>query len=257
MNILDRIMAERREAVSEARRRVPLAFLRERAAGRRPPGFRAALRTGPGTRIIAEMKKASPSAGVLRPDYDPVGLGRAYEAAGAAALSVLTEPLHFLGSGEHLQAVRAAVQLPILRKDFVCDAYQIWEAAAWGADAVLLIAAALDPRAMRDLYDEAMAAGIEVLAEAHNEDEVAAVLELPEAAVGVNSRDLKTLKTDLAVARRLAAIIPASRIRIAESGIRTRADILALEAVGYDAFLVGESLLRDADSAAPLRRLMS
>lgn len=248
-------MAERRAAVAECKRTTPVEMLRAQAGRRNRISLRAALRM-PGTQVIAEMKKASPSAGQLVSEYDPVSLARLYRSAGAAALSILTEPLHFLGSGAHLTAVRAESDLPLLRKDFMCDEYQIWEAAAWGADAILLIAAALDRAEMRDLYDVALAAGLEVLAEAHNEAELEASLDLPDAIIGVNSRDLKTLKTDLAVARRLASAIPANRLSVAESGIRTRADVVSLEAAGYKGFLIGESILRDADCAMQLRRLM-
>jgi indole-3-glycerol phosphate synthase len=256
MNTLQRIVAERRADAQAARREVSLETLRERAAGRTHHSLTARLRAGGGTRIVAETKKASPSAGVLRVDYRPADIARLYAGAGACAISVLTEPRRFMGGGGDLSAVRAAVDLPVLRKDFIGDAYQIAEAAAWGADVALLIVAALEEPELRDLYACARGYGLDVLAEAHTAAELDLALELPEAIVGVNSRDLKTLRTDLAVARELAGRIPAGRLSIAESGIRARTDIESLEALGYDAFLVGESILRAADPAAKLRELL-
>ncbi|MBM4144174.1 MAG: indole-3-glycerol phosphate synthase TrpC [Lentisphaerae bacterium] len=248
-------MAERRADVAQAKRDVPAELLREFAAPRARRGLAEALAGGRGTRIIAEMKKASPSAGLLRAGYRPEAIARAYAEAGAAAISVLTEPRRFLGSGEHLGAARRVTELPVLRKDFLCDVYQVTEAAAWGADAVLLIAAALDDGAMRELYAAAMDLGLDVLAEAHTAAEAERVLRLERAIVGVNSRDLATLKTDLGVARRLAALIPGDRLSVAESGIRSRADIEDLEARGYNGFLIGETLMTAADPAAKLREL--
>jgi indole-3-glycerol phosphate synthase len=257
MDLLQSIMAERLADVEAARRAVSAAALYELAAQRTHHSLRARLRAGPGPRVIAEVKKASPSAGLLRPDYRPEELAGAYAAAGAVGISVLTEPRHFRGSEQHLCRVRRAVELPVLRKDFLGDPYQVAEAAAWGADVILLIVAALDPRRLRELYDEAVRLGLEVLAEAHTEAELEAGLSLEAAIVGVNSRDLKTLRTDLAVAERLARRIPAERLRIAESGIRTRADIERLEAVGYDGFLIGETLLAAPDPGARLRGLLT
>jgi indole-3-glycerol phosphate synthase len=256
MNILEAIMAERRRAVARARRRVPLAALEAAAAGRRHRSLAARLAGARGTAIIAELKRASPSAGLLRVDYRPARLAAAYAAAGACGLSVLTEPRHFRGSAAHLKAARRATALPVLRKDFMVDPYQAAEAAAWGADVVLLILAALAPAEARALYDAARAYGLEVLAEAHTAAEVDAALALKDAIVGVNSRNLKTLRTDLRTARRLAAAIPRGRLAVAESGIRTRRDIEGLEAAGYRGFLIGESLLAAPDPGAKLRELL-
>lgn len=253
--VLGRIMAERREAVAVARAMVSEASLETAAARREHHSLKARLRAGGGTGIIAEMKKASPSAGVLRPDYDPAAIAQAYTRNGAIGLSVLTEPLHFLGDESHLRAVRAVTPLPLLRKDFMCDPYQVTEAAAWGADVVLLIAAALPDALMHALYQRALALGLEVLAEVHTEAELQRVLPLAEAIIGVNSRDLKTLKTDLAVAHRLAASMPADRLSIAESGLSRREEILALETAGYDGFLIGESLVRQGDPGGGLALL--
>ncbi len=248
-------MLERRVDVAAARAAVSDAELRRLASTRRHHSLAAALRAALVRAIIAEMKKASPSAGLLRPDYRPVEIAGVYAAAGAAGLSVLTEPRHFLGSAEHLRAVRAAVELPILRKDFTTDPYQVLEAAAWGADVVLLIVAALEVDALRRLHATAMELGLEVLAEAHTAAEVECALTLDGAIVGVNSRNLKTLKTDLGVARELAACIPRGRLCIAESGMSRRAEIEALAGVGYQGFLIGESLLASTDPGAKLREL--
>jgi len=256
MDILRQIMAERREAVAEARTVVPVESLAEDACHRTHHGLVAGLREHAGTCIVAEMKKASPSAGLLRPDYQPAAIAEAYRENGAVGLSILTEPKHFLGSGEHVCAVRAAVDLPILRKDFMCDSYQVVEAAAWGADVILLIMAALSPDEGKVLYDEALRWGLDVLAEAHTEEEVRQALSLEQAIVGVNSRNLKTLKTDLAVARDLAAFIPDARLLIAESGIRSRQDIEMLEACGYNGFLIGEALMRDGAPGQKLAELL-
>lgn len=257
MSVLHQIMAERRADVAAARARVPEAFLRRAAAGRSPRGLGAALRARPPGRaaIIAEMKKASPSAGLLRPDYQPEVLGRLYAAHGAVGISVLTEPRHFIGSEADLCAVRAAVDLPILRKDFTTDPYQVLEAAAWGADVVLLIVAALDPETLRTLYAAARALGLDVLAEAHTAAELDRALALEEALIGVNSRDLITLRTDLAVARDLAGRIPRDRLAIAESGISRRQEIEELAALGYAGFLIGEAILAAPDPAAKLAEL--
>lgn len=210
---------------------------------------------GDGAAVIAEMKQASPSAGVLKHDYDPAEIARDYQASGAVAISVLTEPHYFKGSAEHLQQARAACNLPILRKDFTSVPYQIIEAAAWGADLVLLIMAVLDDTQARELAQCAAGLGLDVLAESHDEKELERALELENAMIGVNSRNLRTLKTDLATAYRLAPLIPADRLAVAESGIRTAEDIAGLRDAGYRAFLIGESLLRGNSPGETLRRL--
>ena len=253
MNILDRIMEERRVAVEEARRTMPVKELRRAAESRVHHSLPQALRSAPGPGIIAEMKKASPSAGELRPGYDPAAIARDYAAHGACALSVLTEPLHFLGNEEHLRSVRQAVDLPILRKDFICDPYQVYEAAAWGADVVLLIVAALDEPTLFELHRTARDRGLDVLAEAHTAEELETALRLEDAVVGVNSRNLKTLQTDLETARLLSRTIPSGRLAVAESGIRTRADIDRLRRTGYRGFLIGETLMRSPDPGGVLR----
>lgn len=255
MNVLESIMAERKADVEAARTAVPVALLRAQAAGRTHHSLVARLRED-GTHIIAEMKKASPSAGLLRDVYRPRQIALQYAAGGACGISVLTEPRHFRGNADHLRDVRGAVDLPLLRKDFMCDPYQIAEAAACGADVVLLIVAALPAELLRSLHDEAVRFGLEVLAEAHTADEVDAALSLPGALVGVNSRNLKTLQTDLAVARELARRIPADRLSIAESGIRKRRDVEELQALGYKGFLVGEVLMQTPHPAEKLAELL-
>jgi indole-3-glycerol phosphate synthase len=254
-DILQRIMAERRADADAARRAVPPETLAAAIAARTPRSLADRLRAGPGPHMIAEMKKASPSAGLLRPDYRPNVIAREYADAGAIALSVLTEPRHFLGERAHLDAARAACHLPVLRKDFLADPYQVLESAAWGADVILLIVAGLARPRLREMYAAALDCGLDVLAEAHTAEELDRALELDQALIGINSRDLKTLKTDLDVARQLAAHIPADRLAIAESGIRTRADIQSLLTVGYRGFLVGEVLMAAPSPGNKLREL--
>lgn len=255
MNILESIMAERRAAVAQAARAVPVADLQAQAADRIHHSLVQSL-SRDGTRIISEMKKASPSAGLLRPDYRPAEIGGLYQERGAAGISILTESAHFLGRGEHVQQVRAVVDVPILRKDFMCDAYQVWEAAAWGADVILLIVAALDAAELTDLHAVAREAGLDVLVESHTAAEVELALEMDGAIIGVNSRNLKTLKTDLQVAVDLAPAMPADRLCVAESGIKTRPDIEMLLDVGYSGFLIGEALMSEGDPAAKLGELL-
>lgn len=255
-DILAAIIRQRRLDIAEARQRVALRDLLLAAEGRPHHSLVDRLKAGAPPRVIAEVKKASPSAGLLRPEYDPAAIARDYEAAGAVAISVLTEPHRFQGSEAHLRAVRAAVGLPVLRKDFICDAYQLAEAAAWGADVVLLIVAALDPIQCRTLHREAIELGLEVLVEVHTVAELDTALACDGAIVGVNSRNLKTLVTDLDVAMEMVELLPADALCIAESGIKTAADIKRLGAAGYDGFLVGESLLREASPGEALKRLM-
>lgn len=253
MNILTTIMDERRADVDKARAEVSQEALQSQAADRVYHSLIQRLAEGDGTQVIAEVKKASPSAGILVEDYRPAERATVYEVSGAAGISVLTEPNHFMGSAQDLRDVRGAVDLPVLRKDFMCDEYQLFEAAAWGADVVLLIVAALDKVLLRDLYSAAIALGLEVLVESHSADELEIALELENAIIGINSRNLSTLVTDLGVARDLAGRIPGNRLSIAESGIKCRSDIENLEEKGYNGFLVGESLLKVSDSGAELR----
>jgi indole-3-glycerol phosphate synthase len=224
---------------------------------RQPNGraFADALRTAPAPRVIAECKRRSPSKGVLRAAYNPAAHAAAYARGGAAAISVLTEPTFFDGGLEHLRAVRRAVDLPILRKDFIVTEYQLLEAVEAGADAVLLIVAALDDGALRQLLASAGALGLGVLVEIHDERELRRALDAGATIVGVNSRNLRTLSVDRSVLEELAASLPAAVTAVAESGIRTPADLRRLADVGYHAFLVGERLITQPDPGAALAEL--
>lgn len=259
--ILDEILRHKAEEVEAARQAAPLAELRARVAALedQPRGFARALKDNCGsgwTTIIAEVKKGSPSKGVIRPDFDPVEVAETYEANGAACLSVLTDERFFLGHLRYLSLIREQVRLPLLRKDFLCDPYQLWEARAGGADAVLLIAAALDLHQLRDFAALAGELGLDVLLEVHDERELEVALQVPVELIGINNRDLRTFVTDLGVTERLVPLIPGDRFVVAESGIRDRQDILRLRQAGAGAFLVGESLMREADFGAKLRELI-
>jgi indole-3-glycerol phosphate synthase len=207
--------------------------------------------------IIAEMKRASPSKGVLAQDFDPPVLAQAYQQGGAAALSVLTDEKHFQGSLSHLESARAAVALPVLRKDFTIDSYHVHQAAAHGADAILLIAAILSERQMRDFRELAERYGMSSLVEVHDSEELEAAVASGARIIGVNNRDLRTFQVDLAISLRLADKIPGGVIKVAESGINTAADVRQLHAAGYNSFLVGEHLMRSEDPAGALRALLS
>jgi indole-3-glycerol phosphate synthase len=258
-DVLAAIVAAARRIVEVRRQAAPVAGLeREASARERRPGvFRAALAHGETPRIIAECKRRSPSRGVLRHDYDPASIASAYERNGAAAVSVLTEPAFFDGAPEHLKAVRAAVSVPVLRKDFVVDPYQILEARAWGADAVLLIVAALTPADLATLVSEAAALGLEALVEAHDGEELRRALDAGATIVGINNRNLKTLEVSTRTSEQLAARIPPGVIAVAESGLKTPADLARLSAAGFHAFLVGERFMSAADPGAALGELRS
>jgi indole-3-glycerol phosphate synthase len=258
-DLLATIVAATRHIVDVRARERPQAELARQCAAlvRRPAGaaFVGALAESAAPRVIAECKRRSPSRGILRADYDAAAHARSYQAAGAAAISVLTEPTFFDGALDHLAAVRSAVSLPLLRKDFIVCEYQLFEAAVWGADAVLLIVAALDDAALRTLLACAGALGLACLVEVHGPGEIARAIDAGARIVGVNSRNLRTLSVDPAVLERAAAMLPADVIRVAESGIRTRADLDRLTALGYAAFLVGERLIAQPDPGAALADL--
>jgi len=256
-DLLAAIVASVGRSVKSRETARPLGVLERTAHPASPgaPAFRRALADGVWPRVVAECKRRSPSRGVLRADYDPAAIAREYERAGAAALSVLTEPSFFDGSLEHLRAVRSVVRLPVLCKDFVVTHYQVFEAADAGADAVLLIVAALAPGQLRALHTLGESLGLAALVEVHDERELDVAMEAGASILGVNSRNLRTLEVDLAVARRLASRLPAGAVRVAESGLRTPEDLTELSALGYDAFLVGERFMAAADPGAALREL--
>jgi len=257
---LERIVAATREELAARMARTPLAELRGRAADAPAPrAFVAALRPDVGgpARLIAEVKRASPSKGLLAETFDPVGQATAYAAGGAAAISVLTEPRYFLGALDHLRAVRAAVPAPVLRKDFILDAYQVYEARAAGADALLLICAMLDDTTLADLLSLTRSLGMEALVEAHNADEAARAVRAGARVIGVNSRDLRTFAVDTAIIQRLRPLVPADRVFVAESGIADVAGAARARAWGADAILVGEALMRAPDPVAHARALVS
>lgn len=258
-DLLEAILAATRHEAACREQRVSLAEL-ERAAARRSPraaAFRAGLAAPDGLNVIAECKRRSPSRGVLCADYHPRQIARGYEAAGAAAVSVLTEPAFFDGALEHLAAVRAAVALPLLRKDFIVSRYQLAEARAAGADAALLIAAALGAAELRGLQQAAAEYGLAVLVEVHDRIELERALAAEADIVGVNNRNLRTLAVDLDASHALVAALPPGVVAVAESGLRGGADLRALRAAGYHAFLVGEALMGRGQPGAALREMLA
>jgi indole-3-glycerol phosphate synthase len=259
MTILDTILAHKHTEVEDRRSRKPLAELQACAADQPPPrGFTAALQTAKvgSVALIAEVKKASPSAGLIRPDFDPVQIACTYAKSGAACLSILTDERFFSGHDDFLQAVRKAVSLPLLRKDFIVDAYQVSEARALGADAVLLIAAALTPAQIADYGALAQELGMAALVEVHTEEEMQFALAAQATLIGINSRDLKTFVTDLDTVERLAALVPAGVTLVAESGLKTHADVERVARAGAKAILVGETLMRAPDIGLAVTELL-
>ncbi|HUK33412.1 MAG TPA: indole-3-glycerol phosphate synthase TrpC [Vicinamibacterales bacterium] len=261
-DLLATIVAATKRVVEVRGEREPLAQLRARAeramAISRPrASFRDALSRRGRMNVIAECKRRSPSKGVLRAEYDPVAIARGYAAAGAAAISVLTEPTFFDGALEHLTAVHAAVDVPVLRKDFIVSEYQILEAAAAGASALLLIVAALTPDELRTLSRQAQACRLDVLVEVHNAEELAVAADAGATIIGVNNRNLRTLDVDLNASETLIASMPGGAIAVSESGLRTSDDLVRLHARGYQAFLVGERFMTTADPGAALRELLA
>jgi indole-3-glycerol phosphate synthase len=256
---LDQIVAATRRRVADAKHSADLRQLEQRAERHIPRGFGRALaaRSKTGPAVIAELKKASPSRGLIRADFNPTGLAKELETAGAAALSVLTDEEFFQGSLENLELASASVKLPCLQKDFIVDEFQLLLARACGADAILLIVAVLSPAELTALSKKSRALGLDVLCEAHNEDELHRAVDAGSDLIGVNNRDLRTFKVDVNTALRLAALIPQNAISVAESGIGNGADIARLRAAGYDAFLIGESLMKTESPGDTLRALLA
>lgn len=255
--ILDRIVADKRQEIEATRAALPESELRREVADAPPPrNFFAALDGASPIGLIAEVKKASPSAGVIRPDFDPVEIARTYERHGAACISVLTDGPYFQGSLDHLRQVRAAVELPVLRKDFVLDSYQLLEARAAGADGVLLIAECLDDCNLRKLFGEAVELGLTPLVELYDPANLQRVFDAGATLIGVNNRDLQTFEVDLEHTLALRPLVPDQCLLVAESGIATRDDVRRLEEAGVDAMLVGESLMRAPDIGAAVDALL-
>jgi len=260
-DVLGRICADKRADVAAAKTKRGLESLRQEisARGDPPRGFGYALKeaaTSGRYGLIAEIKKASPSGGLIRAAFDAADLARAYAAGGATCLSVLTDERYFQGEPAHLKAARAAVTLPVLRKDFMLDPWQVYESRAIGADCILLIMAALSDTQAREMEQVAFSLDLDVLVEVHDRDELDRALLLETSLIGINNRDLRTLNTDLAITEELAPLVPLDRFLIAESGIRDTNDLRRLSAVGSHCYLVGEALMRQSDVAAAVRTLL-
>jgi indole-3-glycerol phosphate synthase len=256
-DMLDKLYAATAVVRAEDEAREPLEVVRARAATRmseRRP-FREALLTGEGPAIIAEIKRASPSVGLIVRELDPAAIARAYEAAGANAVSVLTEGDHFLGDLAYLDIARSACRLPILRKDFMRTRYDVAQSAAYGADCVLAIVAGLSDEELTEMFDEARRYALDVLVEVHDEAELARAIALGATILGINNRDLRTFETNLAVTAELLPLVPSSIVVVSESGVRSRDDVQPLYAAGARGFLIGESLMRTNDKAEMIRTL--
>lgn len=256
ISVLDEICAVKREHIAKQKEKVSFEEIRKQAqAAEKPRGFINALKNHVQPAIIAEVKKASPSVGVIREGFDAVQIAKIYESAGAACLSVLTDEPYFQGKDEYLQQIKKVVSLPLLRKDFMLDEYQIYESRALGADCILLIMAALKDSEAKNLYAFAHSLDMDVLVEIHDEEELNRALKLEPAMIGINNRNLKTLKVDVQTSHELGVKIPSSILRIAESGISDADTIAALQEAGFDGFLIGESLMKQKDIRAAFKNL--
>jgi indole-3-glycerol phosphate synthase len=254
---LDKIVAEKLGELEQRQKTVPLSELEAAVREKPSPLDLAAALKGDGISLIAEVKRASPSKGVLSLNLDPVRLARTYFQGGAAAISVLTESKYFMGSSQDLEAVRNALpDVPVLRKDFILKPYQVFESRAWGADALLLIAATLDDNELKELLSLSHRLGMQCLVEVHNEEEIKRALACEVKIIGINNRDLDTLAVDIDVSRRLRPLIPPERIVVSESGIKGREDIEKLKGWGVNAVLIGEALVTADDSAAKIKELL-
>lgn len=255
-NVLNEICAVKREHVQAQEAKVPLAELLETIKTQEPPrGFINALKNAQAPAIIAEIKKASPSKGIIREDFDPKVIAQIYESNGATCLSVLTDEPYFQGHDTYLKQAKDRVKLPVLRKDFMISPYQIYESRALGADCILLIVAALDDTILRQLYDLSTNLGMDVLVEVHNQEELERALKINPAMVGINNRNLKTLTVDIQTSFALKDMIPDTCIAVAESGLSKAETIKSLDIAGFNAYLVGESLMRQKDIGLALRTL--
>jgi indole-3-glycerol phosphate synthase len=255
--ILDKILVTKKREITRHKKTVHLSCLMECIARRKAPlAFNSALK-GDGIKLIAEVKKASPSKGILRPYFDPMALAKTYADNGAAAISVLTDAEYFQGSPEHLAAIRQTVNLPLLRKDFIYDEYQIYESAAYGADALLLIVAILEPKHLEKMMAVSRSLGLGCLVEIHNEDELKIALDSGAEIIGINNRNLNTFEVDINTTQRLLPFIPEDKIIVSESGISRREDVKMLKGWGVDAVLVGEALVTAKNIAKKLKELMS
>jgi len=254
--MLDRIIAQKREEVEHRKKSMPLASLKERIAQRKAPLDFALALGGDHTRLIAEVKRASPSRGVLCPNFNPVELAKDYAEGGAAAISVLTESNYFEGSIDHLAAIREDIELPLLRKDFIFDPYQVYESRAYGADALLLIVASLSQEQLEELLSLSHSLGLNCLVEVHDEAEVERALLTQAKIIGINNRDLTTFTVDINTTRRLRPLIPQERIVVSESGIKSRSDVEKLKGWGVNAVLVGEALVTTGNIQTKMRELI-
>jgi indole-3-glycerol phosphate synthase len=254
--MLDRIIAQKRQEVEQRKKETPLSYLQERIARQKPVLDLAPALKGDHIRLIAEVKQASPSRGMLTSNFNPIRLAQAYAEGGAAAISVLTEANYFMGSNEHLAAIKEVVGLPLLRKDFIFDPYQIYESRAYGADALLLVAAILSQRQLEELMSLSHSLRLRCLVEVHDEGEVERAVLSDAEIIGINNRDLNTFSVDINTARRLRPLVPKGKIVVSESGIRSRKDMEKLRKWGVDAVLVGEALVTAGDVRAKMKELI-